>query len=134
LAYLRELQQRVDLFVLHDVEVEDDALEVQDQEVGRGGHGDRLLDVLLLVADVAEEVLHLLLLDELAEALEEVVLVLDLQRKVVEVLEALGLLAALRAGDGGAGLAAEDVVQQLAVGRLLDLVLELVEEHVQELA
>ncbi len=134
MAYLRELQQRVDLFVLHDVEVEDDALEVQDQEVGRGGHGDRLLDVLLLVADVAEEVLHLLLLDELAEALEEVVLVLDLQRKVVEVLEALGLLAALRAGDGGAGLAAEDVVQQLAVGRLLDLVLELVEEHVQELA
>jgi len=134
LAYLRELQQRVDLFVLHDVEVENDALEVQDQEVGRGGHGDRLLDVLLLVADVAEEVLHLLLLDELAEALEEVVLVLDLQRKVVEVFEALGLLAALRAGDGGAGLAAEDVVQQLAVGRLLDLVLELVEEHVQELA
>ena len=106
---------------------------MEDADIGQRAETAPFDDVALFVAAFAVVVLDLLALDVLEQSLAQMVVVFDGERDVVEVFLAETLFVAGLALDDRVGLAPVDALQYLLVGRLLQSLLQFVEDHVQEL-
>ena len=124
---MRELPPRIDLLILELVVVEADALQVQNEVVGKAGDEAAFGRITLLVAVVALVVRYNFASDELLEAVLDGLLALDLQGKTEEVFMALDDVLAGTADELIAVASAIDVVCQVTEGRWLGALLDLVE-------
>ena len=124
---MRELPPRIDLLILELIVVEADALQVQNEVVGETGDEAAFGRITLLVAVVALVVRDNFASDELLEAVLDGLLALDLQGKTEEVFMALNDVLAGTADELIAVASAIDVVCQMAEGRWLEALLDLVE-------
>ena len=110
---VREFTERVNLVVLESVEVEADALQVDDKDIGSRGNHSPLLEVDSPVATAAIIIVDYLSFDHLGERFFDRLDALDRDRQVQIIFHAVLHLATFLTDHLTALLAAEDSVDQV---------------------